>query len=265
MFQYQKKAFSSRKIFSEKLLAFLYLSMIKFSRTDKVKGIPLSRNFIENLKGIMTNTIQLHHSHITGKIIGYAHKVTVIAHNLFRFYFFFLLKGLRAGVWRTRDLNIGGKNPTDINFADSGNQILFLDTIKYFQQSLGVLAKSLTDEEKSAISRECEKLIKNDPRLAKKHLSCTEEEQKWVLDYLSTGKATILYEVITTYDSLDIEPENGQFFLPRQFYSSLKNNIMTDEEYENVKKFYKTMKLENLGELNKIYNFQDTVILCAIF
>ena len=25
------------------------------------------------------------------------------------------------------------------------------------------------------------------------------------------------------------------------------------------------MKLENLGEFNKIYNFQDTIILCEIF
>ena len=40
---------------------------------------------------------------------------------------------------------------------------------------------------------------------------------------------------------------------------------MTDEEYENVKKFYQTMKLEDLGHLNKIYNFQDTIILCEIF
>ena len=40
---------------------------------------------------------------------------------------------------------------------------------------------------------------------------------------------------------------------------------MTDEEYESVKKFYQTMKLENLGQLNKIYNFQDTIILCEIF
>ena len=39
---------------------------------------------------------------------------------------------------------------------------------------------------------------------------------------------------------------------------------MTDEEYQNVKKFYQAMKLENL-ELNKIYNFQDTIILCEIF
>ena len=40
---------------------------------------------------------------------------------------------------------------------------------------------------------------------------------------------------------------------------------MTMEEYKNIKKFYQTMKLKNLGELNKIYNFQDIIILCEIF
>ena len=39
---------------------------------------------------------------------------------------------------------------------------------------------------------------------------------------------------------------------------------MMDEGYENVKRFYQTMKLENL-ELNKIYHFQDTIILCEMF
>ena len=38
-----------------------------------------------------------------------------------------------------------------------------------------------------------------------------------------------------------------------------------DKGYENVKKFYQTMKLENLGELNKIYHFQDTIILQNLF
>ena len=82
---------------------------------------------------------------------------------------------------------------------------------------------------------------------------------------MSTGKGTIPYEMITRYDSLDISPDNGNFFLPHNFYSSLKDDIMTLEEYENVKKFYLKMKLKNLGELNKIYNFQDTIILCEIF
>ena len=128
----------------------------------------------------MNNNTHIHHSHVTGGIIGYAHsfcnmkvrgnnrKITVVAHNLFRFDFFFLLKGLRTGVWRTGDINIGGKNPTDISFANISNQIIFLDTIKYFQQSLNVLANSLTDTKKSAFSKACETFIKKDENLARK-------------------------------------------------------------------------------------------------
>ena len=175
------------------------------------------------------------------------------------------MKGLRAGVWRTKDLNIGGKNPTDTSFANIGNQIRFFDMIKYFQQSLGALTNSLSDQEKSAISKECKQLIKSDPKSAKKYLSCAEEDQKLILNYLSTGKGTILYKMITRYDSLDIAPKIGQFFLPHKFYSSLKDTTMTDEENENVKKFYQTMTLENFGELNKIYNFQDTITLFETF
>ena len=156
------------------------------------------------------------------------------------------MKGLRAGVWRTRDLNIGSKNPTDISFANIGNQMFFLDSIKYFRQSLGALTDSLTDQEKSSIAIECKKLTKSDPKLAKNYLACTEKEQKWILNYVSTGKGTIPYEMITRYDSLDIAPKNGQVFLPHQFCSSLKDTTMIHGEYKNVKKFYQTMKLENL-------------------
>ena len=77
-------------------------------------------------------------------------KIPVIAHRLFRFDFFLLAKGLRAGVWKTKDIVIGGKNPTDINFASIAQQIQFLDTIKYFQQILGSLARSLTSSAKNA-------------------------------------------------------------------------------------------------------------------
>ena len=60
---------------------------------------------------------------------------------------------MRAGIWKTKDLIMGGKNPTGISFANVGNQILCLDTIKYFQQSLGGLANSMTDGQESAISK----------------------------------------------------------------------------------------------------------------
>lgn len=36
-------------------------------------GIPMSKNLIENLRGILNNKIHVHHLHINGEIIGYAH------------------------------------------------------------------------------------------------------------------------------------------------------------------------------------------------
>ena len=97
-----KKRFNSKKaLFSEKLIAFLYSSMLKFCKTSKVKGIPLSQKFLENIVAIMEDNLCIHHSHVTGEIKGYAHffcnektrenyfKILVTAHNLFRFDFFF--------------------------------------------------------------------------------------------------------------------------------------------------------------------------------
>ena len=47
------------------------------------------------------------------------------------------------------------------------------------------------------------------------------------------------------------------FFPIDQFYSKLKGNIISDEEYQSVKKLYKI--LVNLGEFNKLGNSQDTI------
>ena len=69
-----KKKFNSKKtIFSEKLIAFLYSSMVKFCETSKVKGIPLSQKFLENIVPIMEDNLCIHHSHVTGEFKGYAH------------------------------------------------------------------------------------------------------------------------------------------------------------------------------------------------
>ena len=54
-------------------------------------------------------------------------------------------------------------------------------------------------------------------------------------------------------------------FVIEQFWFRLKGGLIFEKEYEAVKKLYLTLKLENLGELNKLYNFQDTIILCENF
>ena len=73
---------------------------------------------------------------------------------------------------------------------------------------------------------------------------------------MSSGKGTIPYELITEYGSLDIVPDNGDFFIPHNFCSSLKDTVLSDEEYENMKEFYKTMKSKNLGGLTKYTIFR---------
>ena len=92
--------------------------------------------------------------------------------------------------------------------------------------------------------------------------ACLKNSTIWVLNYLPTGKWTIPCEMITRYDSLE-------FVLTRAIFSFLTTSIlaliMAREEYDKFKTFYQTLKQNDLGELNKTYKFQDTVILCEIF
>ena len=89
---------------------------------------------------------------MTGKILGHGHKfcndrvkenyytIPVFTHNQFRFVFFLSLKGL---VWETTRIEIGGKNPTDINFTTIKHQVRFINMVKYFQHSLESFANSM--------------------------------------------------------------------------------------------------------------------------
>ena len=130
----------------EKTIGYLYKNSINFLPNDKISGdSPLSAEFFENMIFIHKNKLVMHHSHVTGKIIGYAHEycnlqtrenyytIPAFAHNQFRFDFFLFLKGLRASVWETNEIFAGGKDPTDVNFAIVQNQVRFIDAIKYYQ------------------------------------------------------------------------------------------------------------------------------------
>ena len=59
---------------------------------------------------------------------------------------------------------------------------------------------------------ECEKFIKKDPKLDEKFFACNEIDREWILDYLSSGKGVIPYEMIQRPESLDIIPEKDHFF-----------------------------------------------------
>ena len=48
------------------------------------------------------------------------------------------------------------------------------------------------------------------------------------------------------------------------FFSELKLSAVNDEDYENSKYFYKTLKMRNLGDLNVLYNTQDVILLTKV-
>ena len=156
------------------------------------------------------------------------------------------------------EISIGGKNPTDVNFVIIRNQVRFIDTVKYFQQSLASLADSMTETERENVKKLCRDF------LAVKLQFLDLEDEKWVLEYLASGKGMIPYQLITDFESLNMRPEK-EFFSHKGFYLCLKEENITKEEYENAKKFFKLLRLKTLDDLNRIYNVQDTAILCEIF
>ena len=209
-----------KKATKEKTIGCLYSQSINFLSSDKVKrDFPISDKFLSNMIAIFKNQVVLHHSHVTSKIIGYAHDfcnqkcrenyytIPVMAHNQFRFDFFLFLKGIRPSVWETTDISIGEKNPTDVNFAIIKNQVWFIHTVKYFQQSLGSLADSMNDTERDNVRNICRKF------LADKLMLLNEENEKWILDYLASGKGIIPYQLITDFESLDTRPEKELFHI----------------------------------------------------
>ena len=116
-----------------------------------------TQNLFESVHGVINVKIHLHHSHVTGKILGYAHDFCnmkarlkknhffCIAHKFFGFDMFFLLKGIRLSVWGTKDLSIDESGLTNINFASLGSQVKSIDTMKYYLSIWKVsLALSLT-------------------------------------------------------------------------------------------------------------------------
>ena len=214
---------------------------------------------------IINVKIQIHHSHVTGKIKGYAHDfcneqvrenkktLSCVAHNLIGFDIYFLIKGIRLSVWETKDINIGGTGLTDINHGSLLDMKL-IDTMKYFLTSLGKLASTTDSIEK-----------KRKEKLTNHYFSgvwndLTLEQQNSVLEIVVGGKDVTPYEKIIDVNSLHIRPEDGIFFSKDEFFSTLKDKAVDEEAYENSKKLFILLKLRDLLDLNDLYNAQDVIL-----
>ena len=81
------------------------------------------------------------------------------------------------------------------------------------------------------------------------------------MQILSEGKDVIPYELIINMDSFFQTLGNGK---KTEFFSKLKQAAINDNDYENSKYLYQTLKMRNLGDMNGLCNTQDVILLCEI-
>ena len=201
--------------FNLKLYAFVYNRLVEFPEPDFAYDTVTKNNFFRNVYHMIKVKMHLHHSHVTGEILGYVHDFrnrrvrknktdfVIFAHTFFGFDMFFRLKGLPATACNTKDINVGGTNLTNINFAKISGETKFIDTLKYYQKSRA---------EKLAVKKVPEQFIRSHDYFSEvwKYLGPLQKEK--ILDIIADGKGTIPYEKIVDANSFSLAPEDGVIF-----------------------------------------------------
>ena len=258
------------------IYSFFYDRIMNFPTTkfDEIKTVS-TPGFITALYRVINCKVHIHHSHVTGKIIGYAHDfcnwrvrennyiIPLIGHNFLGFDIYYMVKGFRASVWETSSLNMGGTTLTNMNYANIANQVKIIDTIKYYQTSLANISNTATFNEKVNIENTVIKFIEKHSYFSKNWLKLNQETKNKIVSIISKGKGAIPYEKIIDMNSLNIKPEND-FFEYTEYFSSLNDKNIELDIYQDMKFLYKSLKMRNLGDINDLYNMQNVILLCEI-
>ena len=184
-------------------------------------------------------------------------------HNFLGFNMYFFIQGYRATNWNSKNLNIGVADLTRINFANINNVHKFIDTLKYYQQSLSQLTKSATKEEKEAIKKLAVQYIANHDYFGIVWEKFEVSKKFKILEIIAGGKGIIPYKNIISSDSLEIKP-SGQFFDWTEFFSILKQQNVSNEDYKISFYLWNTLKMRDLSDMSDLYNTQDVILLCKI-
>ena len=147
--------------FNLKVYAFVYDKIIFLPHSNIEYDTLTTDNFFFHVNRLIKGKVHLHHSHITGKSLGYLHdfcntsiiektssEILFVAQNFFGFDIFYYLKTYIASAWCSIKLNIGSTNLTHVNYGIINNEIKLIDSLKYYQKSLADLSSTLTPEEK---------------------------------------------------------------------------------------------------------------------
>ena len=204
------------------------------------------------------------HCHITGKYRGSAHqecnlklkiepdniKIPVIFHNLRGYDSHFIMQQIGEIVKKHTYKNKKGEDiQMNINAIPNnmekymafmlGNHLTFIDSFQFMSSSL-------------------DKLVSNLPTEALKY-TCNRFKQEQFESMKQKG--------VYPYDYMDTFDKFNKTELPtkEEFYSILRNEHITDGDYQHAKNVWDNFKLKNMGEYHDLYLKSDILLLADVF
>ena len=121
---------------------------------------------------------------------------------------FFLIKGTRLSVWQTKDVNISRTRLTNIKFASIGGQVKFINMMRYFLTSLGQLASTLDEIEKTRVEKLTLQFLNRHSYFSRTWKMLSDSQKRQVPNFVVSRKGVIPYEKINSIESLSLKPEN---------------------------------------------------------
>ena len=90
-------------------------------------------------------------------------------------------------------MNIGGINLTQANYGNISSEIRLIDSLKFYQRSLGELSSALTDEEKIAVKKLPQKFLNEHFYFSTVWPYLSFKKKEKILEITSEGKGIIPY------------------------------------------------------------------------
>ena len=118
-------------------------------------------------------------------------EIPFVAHNFFGFDLFYYLKPYIASAWYSKAVNIRGKNLTHANFGNITGESKLIDSLKFYQKSLGELSSTLTSDEKIAVKKLTEKFLNQHYYFSTVWPYLNSNKQNKILEIISEGKGIL--------------------------------------------------------------------------
>lgn len=192
-----------------------------------------------------------HHNHLTGKIIGAACNncnlkckqatfVPVLFHNLKYFDAHIVCQNLNH--FKNHKLQCIAQNTEHyVSFSLGG--LRFIDSFQFLPSSLETLVDNLAQDGLQAFPH-----LQNETE--------SREEAQLLL-----RKGVYPYEYMDSFEKFDESELPPQ----EQFFSTIKKEHVSDEDYEHAQTVFKTFAMSSLGEYHDLYLKTDIVLLCDVF